>query len=128
MSPIIAIEEHYITHEIKSLIDNYSSMPAQTHSRLNDHFDLRIKEMDEAGIDIQVLSHNHPGAQIFSPETAADNAMKLNDELATIVSRHPKRFIAIFFNDFFRRTNGYLDGKTISLDRKRKKSHKRICN
>lgn len=94
MSPIIAIEEHYITHEIKSLIDNYSSMPAQTHSRLNDHFDLRIKEMDEAGIDIQVLSHNHPGAQIFSPETAADNAMKLNDELATIVSRHPKRFAA----------------------------------
>ena len=94
MSPIIAIEEHYITHEIRSLIDNYSSMPAQTHSRLNDHFDLRIKEMDEAGIDIQVLSHNHPGAQIFSPETAADNAMKLNDELATIVSRHPKRFAA----------------------------------
>ena len=29
MSPIIAIEEHYITREIKSLIDNYSSMPAQ---------------------------------------------------------------------------------------------------
>ena len=94
IGPIIAIEEHYITHEIKSLIDNYSSMPAQTHSRLNDHFDLRIKEMDEAGIDIQVLSHNHPGAQIFSPETAADLAMKLNDELATIVSRHPKRFAA----------------------------------
>ena len=93
MSPIIAIEEHYITHEIKSLIDNYSSMPAQTHSRLNDHFDLRIKEMDEAGIDIQVLSHNHPVLK-FSPETAADFAMKLNDELATIVSRHPKRFAA----------------------------------
>ena len=94
MSPIIAIEEHYITHEIQSLIDNYSVMPEFTRVRLNDHFDLRIKEMDEAGIDIQILSHNHPGAQIFSPETAAEQAIKLNDELALIVSNHPDRFAA----------------------------------
>ena len=94
MSPIIAIEEHYITHEIKSLIVNYASMPDHTRVKLNDHFDIRIKEMDEAGIDFQILSHNHPGAQIFSPETSAEQSAKLNDELASIVSVCPNRFAA----------------------------------
>ena len=94
MSPIIAIEEHYITHEIPTLVENYAAMPEFTRKRLHDHFELRLKEMDEAGIDIQILSHNHPGAQIFSPETALEQSSLLNDELAKIVSTHPDRFAA----------------------------------
>ena len=94
MSPIIAIEEHYITHEIPTLVENYASMPELTRKRLHDHFELRLKEMDEAGIDIQILSHNHPGAQIFSPETALEQSALLNDELSKIVSTHPDRFAA----------------------------------
>ena len=40
--------------------------------RLFDLGALRLKEMDEAGIDIQVLSHGAPSAQKLPIETAAD--------------------------------------------------------
>ena len=42
-----------------------------TLQRLDDLGELRLKEMDEAGIDLQVLSHTMPGLQKLDAETAA---------------------------------------------------------
>ena len=42
-----------------------------TVQRLHDLGELRLKEMDEAGIDLQVLSHTMPGLQKLDAETAA---------------------------------------------------------
>jgi len=49
-----------------------------TVQRLDDVGELRLKEMDEAGIDLQVLSHTMPGFQ----------------NLDEAVRAHPKRFAA----------------------------------
>jgi hypothetical protein len=59
---IIALEEHYQDPEVKQL----GGGPGAGHDvieRLDDLGALRIREMDEAGIDLQVLSHSIPGLQ-----------------------------------------------------------------
>ena len=62
--PIIAIEEHYWDPELaKHFTGPEAGRGNETDERLYDLGALRIKEMDEAGIDVQVLSHGAPAAQ-----------------------------------------------------------------
>jgi hypothetical protein len=49
----------------------------------------RIKEMEEDGIDIQVLSLISPGVQVFDAAPGASLARRVNDELYRIVQKHP---------------------------------------
>lgn len=65
---------------------------AMFSSRLLDVGEGRLKEMDEAGIDMQVLSLVSPGVQIFDVPTGTMMARKTNDELARIVQKYPKKF------------------------------------
>jgi 2,3-dihydroxybenzoate decarboxylase len=62
--------------------------------RLYDYGELRIKEMDAAGIDLQVLSHGAPATQRLTGETAVALARGANDRLREIVRAHPDRFAA----------------------------------
>jgi len=55
---------------------------------------LRIREMDEAGIDLQVLSHSIPGLQAVDAEAGPPLARRTNDRLYEVVQRHPDRFSA----------------------------------
>jgi predicted TIM-barrel fold metal-dependent hydrolase len=55
----------------------------------------RLKDMDEAGIDMQVLSLSTPGCEQFSPTDGAALSRKANDELAKAIKRHPDRFIGL---------------------------------
>ncbi|MGA3175195.1 MAG: amidohydrolase family protein [Syntrophorhabdales bacterium] len=55
----------------------------------------RLKAMDEAGIDIQVLSLSTPGCEQFSPEDGTVWSKKTNDQLARAVGKHPDRFIGL---------------------------------
>ena len=50
--------------------------------------------MDEAGIDLQVLSHANPGLQKMDAETAVRLARGANDRLHETVRAHPDRFAA----------------------------------
>jgi 2,3-dihydroxybenzoate decarboxylase len=50
--------------------------------------------MDEAGIDMQILSHGAPSAQKLSGPDAADLTRRVNDRLHAVVSANPKRFAA----------------------------------
>ena len=52
----------------------------------------RIKDMDDAGIDMQVLSLTAPGIEQFDPKIGARLAQQSNDALAQIIGRHPERF------------------------------------
>jgi len=92
---IIAIEEHYLDPEVKA---HFSSEDATKQpwvaERLENLSNLRLKEMDEAGIDLQVLSHGAPSMQKFDPETAVRLARAANDRLHEAVQRHPKRLAA----------------------------------
>ena len=93
--PVIAIEEHYWDEELeKTYVGSEAGRPGEQSKRLHDLGALRIKEMDEAGIDIQVLSHGAPSAQKLPAETAAALTRRVNDRLHAVVSKNPKRFAA----------------------------------
>ena len=57
--------------------------------------DFRVKVLDEAGVDRQVITFTAPGTAIESPERAAELATVVNDGLATARDRHPDRFTAL---------------------------------
>jgi 2,3-dihydroxybenzoate decarboxylase len=90
---VIALEEHYFDAEIASLYHaNESVLPLR--KQLEDLGELRIKAMDEAGIDIQVLSHGAPGTHRMDAATAVPLAIRANDRLYQAVQVHPGRFAA----------------------------------
>jgi 5-carboxyvanillate decarboxylase len=55
----------------------------------------RIKEMEEDGIDMQVLSLIAPGVQVFDAATGTSLARRINDELYRIVQRYPRKFAGL---------------------------------
>lgn len=55
---------------------------------------LVLESMDAAGIDMQVLSINIPGAEVGEHDLSIAIAQKANDDYADIVSRYPERFTA----------------------------------
>jgi 5-carboxyvanillate decarboxylase len=52
----------------------------------------RIREMDRAGIDMQVLSLSFPGVELFDPADGTAISKTVNDELSEAVRQHPDRF------------------------------------
>src|SRR5579863_306799 len=89
---IVALEEHYLDPEVK----RHGSPGAgpEIVRRLDDLGELRLKEMDEAGIDLQVLSHSIPGLQGVDAATGVPLARRVNDRLHEAVLAHPDRFAA----------------------------------
>jgi len=55
----------------------------------------RIKEMDAAGVDIQVLSLCVPGVEQFEAADGAAMARQTNDELAEVIKKYPDRYIGL---------------------------------
>ncbi len=53
----------------------------------------RIRKMDEAGIDVQVISLSEPSVELFDPETGTALARSTNDALAAAIEDHPDRFM-----------------------------------
>ena len=93
---VIALEEHYWDREVAATFDPLDGVRGAPGivDRLYDYGDLRIKEMDAAGIDVQVLSHGAPATQRLEGETAVKLARGANDRLREIVRAHPDRFAA----------------------------------
>jgi predicted TIM-barrel fold metal-dependent hydrolase len=91
--PVIAIEEHYWDAEMAAHFTGVEAgRPGETQRRLNDLGALRLKEMDDAGIDIQVLSHGAPSAQKIPADIAVPLARRVNDRLHAAIASHPARF------------------------------------
>ena len=92
---IVALEEHYLDPELKAHFKGIDeTRQRDVTERLNDVGALRLREMDEAGIDFQVLSHASPSLQKLDAETATRLARGVNDRLAETVRAHPDRFAA----------------------------------
>jgi predicted TIM-barrel fold metal-dependent hydrolase len=93
--PVIALEEHYWDRELAAqFVGTEGTRDARMLERLYDLGELRIREMDEAGIDMQVLSHGAPSAQKLTGADAAALTRRVNDRLHAVVTANPKRFAA----------------------------------
>lgn len=62
-------------------------------NKLLDLGENRIKEMDAAGVDIQVISLSEPSVELFDPKTGTALAKSTNDALAEVIRQHPDRLM-----------------------------------
>jgi 2,3-dihydroxybenzoate decarboxylase len=88
---VIALEEHYYDAEVAATFGG-EDRGSEIRKRLDDLGELRIREMDDAGIDMQVLSHGAPSTQRLEGEQAVSLARGANDRLYDAIQRHPDRF------------------------------------
>ena len=93
---IIALEEH---NSDQGLLELPVEQGGRSHSgrtldRLMDFNEQRIKEMDESGIDIQVLSQAAPSTQRLNPTDAAEITRGVNNRLFESMKVNPDRFEA----------------------------------
>ena len=96
----ITVEEHFVTPAFlsgpgKTFFERFRNMGprgALMADQLQEVDEKRLSEMDEAGIDMQVLSLNSPGVEQAEPDEAIACARDANDFLADVIKRHPARF------------------------------------
>jgi predicted TIM-barrel fold metal-dependent hydrolase len=98
---IIALEEHVVT---PSLVKAWSQVSTAEQDgvahagegplgeKLGDIGEQRLRDMDDAGVDVQVLSVTTPGVQNLAAADAPGVAREANDTIAAAVSEHPDRF------------------------------------
>ena len=102
--PVIALEEHFTVPELVAKIDKAAiaargfrprAVPASGPSPLDLAPEIgadRLRFMDEAGIDMQVLSNTGPGPDLVSGEDGVTLACQMNDYLAGVIAGNPARF------------------------------------
>lgn len=99
---IVGLEEHFATAEViaawrateSTLRDLAFEMSTGNEAErlLLDLADQRIARMDQAGVDVQVLSLTTPGVQGVEPTRAVRLASAANDRMAEIIRARPDRF------------------------------------
>src|ERR1700682_3352140 len=89
---LIALEEHVLPADLVDQVWPTPTAPEALTAQLVDVGERRLQVMDEAGIDMQVLSVTAPGSQQVPAEQAAPLSRALNDRVAEMVAAHPDRF------------------------------------
>src|SRR5580700_10621767 len=108
---IIAFEEHYGLRAIHEAATKANDPYALVLERMKNSgkfpndpktgcppgiFDLgegRIALMDEADIDVQILSHATPSAEGLEPSLSRELTRQANDTVAATISKYPDRFL-----------------------------------
>lgn len=98
---LYALEEHFVTAEVVAAWRRADPALAEPMMRwavesdlttaLLDLDEARIAAMDDAGIDVAVLSLTTPGLQNLSAQASVALQAPTNDALAAAVARHPDR-------------------------------------
>jgi len=97
----IALEEHFLPPDLASYgrASHLAADRLDPHvyrrfeERLSDFGAMRLAAMDDAGIDVAVLSVTTPGVQAEPDAPLAIRRAKIaNDFLAREIQRHPKRY------------------------------------
>jgi len=91
---VIALEEAFLYPKLFELYPpDLQEKYSPVKDKLSDVGPGRIKRMDEAGIDMQVLSHVQPGIEMLEDTAWAIQLSKeINDWLGGIVQKYPTRF------------------------------------
>lgn len=99
---VIGLEEHFVTDAVLKAWQELDpqwqdlSLAPSTHGesgrRLAELDGDRVAAMDEAGVDVQVLSLSTPGVQNIGAGDAVALATQTNDLLADAIARRPDRF------------------------------------
>lgn len=112
MAHTIDIHTHYLASTLVSALKRRTALPRISqgpqglqieYGRGNIHpvlpnmgdVELRLRDMDEQGIDVALLSINIPGVDWFPVADGPAVARDVNDELADLVAAHPERFAAL---------------------------------
>src|SRR5271157_4106837 len=81
---------------VKRIYDaQVDDMQARLLPRLLDLEDERLRDMDQNGVTMHLLSLTAPGVQMFDADTATELAALANDRLAAVIGRHPTRFAGL---------------------------------
>jgi predicted TIM-barrel fold metal-dependent hydrolase len=72
--------------------DTPEPLPSIIFNKLLNLEEERLKDMDAAGVDVQILSLA-PGVELLDPAMGAELARKMNDILVAVIRRHPDRFM-----------------------------------
>lgn len=98
---IVALEEHFVTPEVQAA---WGALPpdlqdvsdrqieGSLRAKLLDLSGERVRQMDESGIDVQVLSLTTPATQNLEADEAVRLARASNDLVAEAVRGRPDRF------------------------------------
>jgi uncharacterized protein len=92
---LIGLEEHVLPPDLMTQVWPTPMAPGAVVAKLVDAGEQRLRVMDEAGIDLQVLSVTAPGSQQVPAEHAPELSRKLNDRVAEVIAAHPDRFNAL---------------------------------
>ena len=92
---LIALEEHLLPTDLVDQVWPTTMGAEALAAKLADVGEQRLKAMDDAGIDMQVLSVVAPGSQQVPAEGAAELSRALNDRCAEAIAAHPDRFNAL---------------------------------
>jgi predicted TIM-barrel fold metal-dependent hydrolase len=98
----IGTEEHFVTDEVVAAWSGLDSRaredsaggvpPGDLGERLREVGEDRIAAMDEAGLDVQVISLTSPGLHNLPADLATGLQVETNDRIAELVNAHPDRF------------------------------------
>jgi uncharacterized protein len=98
----IGTEEHFVTDEVAAAWGRLdaaaredsppSTIPRELEERLLEVGKRRIAAMDEAGLDVQVISLTSPGLHNLPADEATHLQVETNDRVAELVNAHPDRF------------------------------------
>ena len=98
---IIALEEHFAAPDLVARIDRsaiasrYAVGGASGWSPVEALIEVgakRLADMDEAGVALQVISVNGPGADLLDATEGPAMARAYNDRLKQLIDAHPDRF------------------------------------
>jgi predicted TIM-barrel fold metal-dependent hydrolase len=92
---VIALEEHMFPHDVLVAANlDLGSRAGRKGAELDDLGEGRLRTMDAAGVDVQVLSGVSHIVQELPPEQSIEVSRTLNNRMAATIDAYPDRFKA----------------------------------